>query len=625
MKKNIFYLMCGLLSFSMLFTACSTEDPIVPEFPSEVSQTIASEGTYKISINPNVKWSLEISNKTDFYLLDGTNQVYTMQGQPGEFEITVYAREIVDYDENHTCEVTLSMGNQTQKIATLTVEKIARELKVYPAVLNEDGAFVKEAGKYVYSETAANAITLTNVYGTFMTPVKVVSNFKYNVVGPEWMEAVTGGDANSEVELVFTADANNLPSDDANGTVSFIDANKEDKVGATITVAVDGSSEYMEASFFEEAISFSYEGGEELVGYISADQNAEVVAVSANGSAASWLTVSLTEWDAEGASIQDRSVTLSAGENDSAASRVAYIFALPAAVAVENVSDLVANGEVSADYADYFVMTVTQFSAPATIIASEMFEPAYMADANTTAWPFNEWALNDYFIGSAYELFYVCEWDSDTSFKASKAIKSFRTFAYAASGSFEDITGDDAWVKASVESAEANEWFKIIMDPSAPTAADAQNYINGDYEAVLLIEYTDGSYSAIYCRYNENSTGGGNDAGPKFAYPDYVGWDGTTLVELTEGELYNTYSEFGVPVYHLTYTTAYPSMSMFANLPPYAENLFGAEWLGYEYSGEEFQVITMAESGNGQTAPLLFMDETGIFLYVIVCTLDIQQ
>ena len=105
----------------MLFTACSSDDPIIPEFPSEVSQVLASNGTKTITIKPNVKWSIELSNKTDFYIQDGNNEVYTMHGEAGEFSITVCAREIVDFDEDHTCDVTMKMQGETKTIAKFTV------------------------------------------------------------------------------------------------------------------------------------------------------------------------------------------------------------------------------------------------------------------------------------------------------------------------------------------------------------------------------------------------------------------------------------------------------------------------------------------------------------------------
>ena len=595
---------------------------------------LASQGTKTITIKPNVEWSIELSNKTDFYIKDGNNEVYTMHGEAGEFSITVCAREIVDFDEDHTCDVTMTMQNEVKTIAKFTVNKIARVLTVYAAKV-EEGQFVKnEEGAYVYETTAANNVTLLydNQEYKYLAPVKVVSNFSFNVVGPEWMSPAEGGDANNEVELVFTADANKLPSDDATADVKFVDANKEDKVGATIKVVMEGSSKFMEYFFVKDAALFNYEGrllnsfseDNTIAGSIKANSDAEVVAVAADGSDASWVTIAMGEWDNEGASIQERSVNVGVTANEGESVRKAYVLALPASMAVENVADLVADGSVKEEYATYLALTVTQYSTPATISHNNnFFEPAYMADADATAWPFNE--LSDYYIGSAYEVLYVCEYDNeDVSYKATKDIKSFRSFACTDNG-LKDITGENAWVKANKESVEAGSWFKITMDPTASTSDISWNPVTKDLEAVLLVEYTDGTCSAFYCRYNENPAGGSSDGGPEFAYPDFVWQDGTSLVELTEGEWYNVFAEFGVPVYQLTYTSSAPSMSMFKNLPQFCTNVMESDWLAYEY-GEEFQMITMAESGNGQVGALYFQDgATGAGKYIIVCTLQLGE
>lgn len=582
-----------------------------------------------IVITPNLKWSVELSNKTDFYIQDGNNEVYTKQGEMGTHTISVCSRNIVDYDEDHTCELTMTMNNETKKVATFTVNKIARDLKVYAALVDENGQLKEENDSYVFSTEPATAISLVEVDGNYIAPVKIESNFDYIISGPEWMAAATGSDANSVVTTVLYADVNKLPAEDATGQVQFIDANNEEKVGATLSLSISGSSNVMEIDYDENVIftkdavlygKTTFDGT--AIGYITSDKNADFVAVEKDGSEASWVTIN-AEWDDEGASIQERLTHISVDVNESESARVAYVFALPAVAAVEDVATLVVDGAVNEEYAKYLVTTLTQHSVAATITASNMVEPAYMSESEAE-WPFNEGALSDFYIGSKYELLYVCSYDSDdSSFKASKEIKSFRTYAYNDAGKFADISGDDSWVKTNKESVAANAWFKIKMNPAAASAEAAKNLNTGDYEAVLLVEYVDGSYSAIFCRYNENATGGDSD-GPQFAYPDYVWMDGTTLVELKEGDWYNMfYYEYGVPVYHLTYTSFSPSMSMFANLPEYCMNLMDSAWLSYEY-GAEFQMISMAEGGNGDTGALLFYDGTGN-KYIIVCTLMVEE
>lgn len=636
MKKNILFLMCGLLSFAMLFTACSSDDPIIPEFPSEVSQTLASNGTHTITISPNVKWSVELSNKTDFYIKDGNAEVYTMQGQPGEYSFTVCAREIEDFDADHTCVVEMTMGTEKKTIATLIVKKIDRVVKVYPVKVNQYGSFVKEQGKYVYDETTIDAIELVDVYGEYIAPVKVVSNFKFNVVGPDWMAAVSGGEADTEVELVLKADANNLPAEDASGVVKFIDANnEEEKIGGSVTISVEGSSEYMEQSF-ESAISFSYEGGEEFGGYFIADQNAEIVAVAADGSAASWLTIICSDWDAEGASIQERTVSFAVTENNGDASRVAYVFALPAAAAVENNADLMADGAVKEEYADYLATVVTQFPVPATISTNYLDESCTTfseAGSDVDFW-FSEGPLANIYIGSKYDISYFGEWaqyGSGSSFKTTRPIESFEVYAYTMSGSFADIT-ETSWVTGEVISeSEGVSRFTLNTDLSAASAEGALNVMTDEYEAVVLVKYTDGSYSGIYFHYSENAGGGGGD-GVAFENEQYAGWANAKLVELHEGdELYDTYfaefSSTAMPArfYHLTYEFPVDqSMYSMVKLVGIPETVFANPLSEWAYYNAEQQCVVMEAAGAGSATPgvITFMNGMGINEIVIFCTLN---
>lgn len=613
----------------MLFTACSEDEPIVPEFPSEIqTPSLESNGSQTITITPNVKWALELSNKTDFYIKDGEAKVYTMQGQPGEYTITIFAEQFVDFDADRTCDVNLTMGGQTKTVATITVEKIARELKVYPAKVNNYGSFVKEAGKYVYAEEAVDAVSFVDVWGDFLAPVKIVSNFSFSVVGPEWMAAANGGEANTAVELVFTADSNNLPSADTTADVKFIDAGNEEKIGATITLSIAGTSKVMSASF-DEAVSFTYNEEEPAVGYVRSDKDVQLVAVATDGSQASWITIE-DSWDAEGTSIQEREVSISASANEGDAARVAYVFAIPAAVTVENLADLVAEGQVNEAYAAYLVTTVTQHSQPATISAGYVDESCTTfaeAGADVDFW-FTQGALSDYQIGSKYDISYFGEWaeyGSGSSFKSSRPIESYEVFAYNLAGSFVNIT-ESSWVNVDVfnTSEDGVSSFKLTTDISLPSAEESVGP-TGEYEAVVLVKYNDGTCSAIYFHYSNNAGGGGDDNGaPQFYMDMGAEMDGTYLMQLTEGDIYQKYSEYDVPVYALIYTQLNPTMSMFKNLPmTYAPLDEEATWLTYEY-GMEFQSIIMAESGKGQTAALLFMDEDGNFLYVIVCQLMME-
>ena len=114
-----------------------------------------------------------------------------------------------------------------------------------------------------------------------------------------------------------------------------------------------------------------------------------------------------------------------------------------------------------------------------------------------------------------------------------------------------------------------------------------------------------------------------------FSYPDYAAeWDSSTLVRLPSGALYDKYhAKYKVPIYHVTYVKIYPTMSILRGLTPYYayDDEADREWLSYEY-GEPDQMIVMdTEKGNGRTGGLIFKNEEGTILLLLLCTLNIEQ
>ena len=92
------------------------------------------------------------------------------------------------------------------------------------------------------------------------------------------------------------------------------------------------------------------------------------------------------------------------------------------------------------------------------------------------------------------------------------------------------------------------------MDDSKSTAEAAKNEVTGELEGVLVVEFEDGSFSAIYCHYNAKKQGG--STGDVQIVSDYAEMLGVTLTLLAEGdEDYSyDYAEMGVPQYRLKYT-----------------------------------------------------------------------
>lgn len=436
MKKTFLYLMCSVLGIA-LFTACSDDDPIIPEFPAVVDATLVANGNTTLSINPNLDWSVELSNKTDFYIADGASKVGILHGTAGSHQLVIFANDIEDFDEDHTCEVTMTMQNETRTIAKLTVKKVERELMVY-AAQTEDGAYVGEEDEdgnfiYTYADAAAEKITMVYSLETgYTSAVKVNANFDWIVEAPEWLNPVEGGDANADVELVFEIAQDGYPENGTVAEIKFLDANNE-KVGGTVE------------------IEFAY--------------------------------------------------------------------------------------------------------APHALTVGWIEEPSYFSEANGTQWPFNEDALADYDFTNSYEAYYSTKWDNETAFSTTKEIKSFKAYSYNAGGNFVEITGDDSWL-AGEASEYVKKFFYIQMDDSKATAEAAKNEVTGELEGVLVVEFVDGSTSAIYCHYSAPK--GNNGSGVVAIVSEYADLLGITLEEVVEGdEDYDyDYAANGAAQFRLTYTMA---------------------------------------------------------------------
>lgn len=437
-------------------------------FPSEkVSQTMASEGTQTITITPNVEWALELTNKTDFYIKDGSAEVYTMQGKPGEYTITVCARAIEDFDADHTCDVTLTMGDQTMTIATLTVNKTDRVVKVYAAQV-EDGAYVGDEDEnenfiYTYAAEATENISMVYSLATgYTSAVKVNANFDWTVVAPEWLQPVSGGNANADTELLFEIDPENYPASGTEAEIKFVDKNNVEKVGGVVTIA------------------FEY--------------------------------------------------------------------------------------------------------APHTLTVGWIEEPAFFDVADANHWSFSEPALADYEFMNHYEAYYVSKWDSDTAIRTSKQIKSFVAYSYNEMGSLVDITGEDSWLALNYEfdAEPASQWAYITMDETKPTAEAAKNLNTGEIEGVLVIEFVDGSYTAVFCHYKAPAAPGGGDTVVTLLTENAEMY-GFSLDEVVEGDqdFSYDYAGMGAKQYRLTFSMMHDSPATLG-LPANSKMMTMSTWILYE-------------------------------------------
>jgi hypothetical protein len=223
-----------------------------------------------------------------------------------------------------------------------------------------------------------------------------------------------------------------------------------------------------------------------------------------------------------------------------------------------------------------------------------------------------------------------------TELKTSRPIASLTCYAYNDWGSLqavqdvydeeEDNLVSAAWVSTTMF-GENNDTFRVKCEDLSLIPDSAKNTKNGEGEAVVLVEYTDGTYSAVYFHIGAGAPGA--DSGVAFV-SDYAGMAGASLVKLQEGdELYDAnfseYSSTAMPAdfYHLTYD--YPiGQNMYSMVELSGLNGYFATPLSdWAFYSSEVNAVIMEPAGAGELpGVILFKDSNSINKVVILCTLN---
>ena len=659
--KKFFSLASLLLAASILFVACGndpvdvptdeptpTPDVEQPSFPSAVTATVAPGSEYTIAIEPNMAWEVSVPEATAAYfqIKSGENMVYTLRGEAGKHDVVISVSNVEDFDADHICEVTMKMQGKTQTIATLTLARKNREIKLYPVVVENNAFCYATEGELIYaysnSEVAAEGMKMIwpEEMALYSTRVKVESNFDWIVDGaPEWITPIEGGKA-GVTELWIKGNSAAYPMTEQSAVLSFVDATMVDKVATTIKVVIPAATEIFTVEGFTEKTEFNYKGliYNTMIGeYVEGSASASVTAV--NGSAVAivefteaagliqpslapaWLTVDYAAWDSTNDEvIQSRALSLTAAVNDGPA-RKATVLVMPQSVATTDIDLIAVNGAITPTYQPYVVTVVEQAGDPGSIeIVGEQTMEA--AGSNIEPLDANHWIFNDFSTAKVgYDVLYTSQWAyEDWYVNVVRPYTEIKCYSFDANGSMIELTGSTAWITTTIFGTES-EKVRIVMDATKPTAEPSKNALTGDYEGVVTFADADGVFALLFCRYNEAAEQ--ESTGVTFYYPEYAAQQNSTLVELTSGELYTKYASYGEKVYHLTYTTATPNLSMLKGLPQSCGyvNEADKEWLKYEYS-QDFQMVTMdAEKGNGKTGALQF----GEGQIVLICTLNIAK
>ena len=197
--KKLAERLLAVAAFSvLLFAACTPEEGTVePNFPAPVEDWVEPNSSYTLHISPNQPWVVSIPSEASDYwaIVDGQQHVLSVRGNAGTdltVEIICLATE-QDLAE-HTVEVSMEMGGQTQVIATLGLASMNSLLHIRPAVIareegNPDHQYFQtpttETGfTYDYvQDTLATDETLPMLWNAarngYVSYIQVESNFSY--------------------------------------------------------------------------------------------------------------------------------------------------------------------------------------------------------------------------------------------------------------------------------------------------------------------------------------------------------------------------------------------------------------------------------------------------------------
>lgn len=678
MRRLLINLMgCSVAAFALLATACQPDpkDNLpTPNFPEKVTAEVGAGEIYTITIEPNQDWTVSIPQEATFFtILDNENEVYSISGEAGSYEIQIKVADFRDYNNDYTCDVTLAMGTKESVIASLILGKLVRSIEIYDIKFedNMDWMYGAETQfEYSDEQIGADGVTLNwgeNGLDMFCHRVKIVSNFSWKIDGtPEWIQAINNNESDI-TELWIKGNATNYPMEDSTATLSFLDAN-DNSIPAVATLKVSIASAKSIYSFedFDSEYTFNHEG--KIYNIFSAsyhEGNAEGSVISVNEELCAysvsfensgngmlfpvfdneWINCTISDWDStEGDVIQYRNISISTTANEDV-DREALIVIIPKSV-VDTFEDAAepyeilemsstgmgASGKLLADFEKYHATTIKQLAPPGVITLTNAEE------LNTVLWhkvgKDSDISYDYPTVKDGYELLYTNKWDSDdASFMFNGTYTSVEyTYFDNNSGNLKTMSAAESWIK--VEAFNQTGGFKLTMNPTATANKHwkTESYYNGAYWSYAVFKNGDEVVAVISCLYNldydltgSTSTG----SGVSFTYPQYATEnDGSSLVQLTSGELYQMIvGNFGeMPVWQLTYTKTPATMSGLSGINTDWSVVFVDEadkaWLSFEMG--EMSTIGMKAEGNGKSGILLFKDSNNVMKMALVCTLNIK-
>lgn len=570
-------------------------------------------------------------------------------------------------------EVVFASAGKSLGTLTVNVPSCA-DVAVYSALIDENGEFVfDESGEYAYTEEPVEAIRLVWPGTDFRIPVYVDAKCDWTVELPEWLtirypEEAPAGKAGKKA-VVLVGDPMKYPLEDETGKMIFkYDGQTVREVAVTIPGCADKFSFGLDMSLTE----WEFNAAGELktsVGFQELDASAWFFGTEAagiavvemkdgkvTGHAPEWLEVDVQQYVKGDEVLQQRSVTARPSVNEDEA-REAYLFFLKD----PDVEFINADGTVSEDMMKYAVHIIQHGSDMdyVTVLSSE----SDMASAGVTFEPTTNPRLESYFGETKYiyEMTYNNVYARDAArMSFAKPYTSFKIFDSAR----KDMTLTEGfWLKFTPDKKDEDKDQDGELDIDK-TGGVIDMYMDMDTPSnettgyVVFYDAAGNVLAIIQCVYDPEVVV--NDIVVEFTEmsAQYAQMAGASLEHVTEGPIYDQFSEGMYTVYHLTYKmegmplkVKVPASVKKHNVNPYSyksyfrvnnviydeyfgpEDILGEVELDDESAVEvymnrpeqQIQIGKLELPENVYMAVINFNDRADNVVFVLVCTLDLSE
>lgn len=495
-----------------------TQTPVFPT--TTINETVEAGSSVDLKFEANLKWKIEISGegKGNMFWLDdeGMKATSISSDKTGPQVVTIVFSEDEEFDKNRVCEVTLTMGGESKKIATYTRLSLNRTFEVYSGVEDEFG-FLKTAGAYAYGEETVTAAKLTTFIGntTYVLPLKVVTNYAWNLVLPSWVSCETLSGAAGVTELFLTAVLSEDVAAGAKENLRFVDAANpaqafemelelpafgervEIEFGTTLNFDASGLVESFTGSYLEIPAFFELlSTPTTAVKVVDWNEKGQYYGTTFS----QWVEMTVARYDdyTDEDLLVKYSVEFKTPANETYEDRYADVFVLPAAVAALPLDDWFDpnTGNLKNEFESYIVGRISQSGLERDYITISDTDEVY--EAELAKYEDSPWWGSSLATENLFELVYKNEY-ADAVLVFDEPFASYKYFDY----DFIEVAEADMenfWLQFNAFAA--NQKGRVAMYPELFTRTDAEFP-----ESFVVFYDADGNeLGAMACRYTDKSS-----------------------------------------------------------------------------------------------------------------------